>query len=102
VEGKEQVIDVRLMQVLPTEEWNEDKIKEEQAEDPDLSIIIKFQEEGRRPIWSKIADASPVVKAYWTQWGSFDGQSKKSLIVVPKVRIEKFWRSTLEEPVVAI
>jgi hypothetical protein len=101
VEDKENIIDVRLMQVLPDEEWTKDKIRKEQREDPDLSIIIKFLEEEQRPEWSEIADKSPTVKAYWTQWDSLiiedgclkrtwespDGKSKQHLMVVPKIRI---------------
>ena len=94
------------MQVLPTEEWTKEEIKKDQISDPDLAIILQFKEQGQRPTWNEIADKTPTVKAYWTQWDSLtieegclkriwessDGKTKHSLIVVPKV--EGIWELT--------
>uniref|UniRef100_W8B595 RNA-directed DNA polymerase n=1 Tax=Ceratitis capitata TaxID=7213 RepID=W8B595_CERCA len=100
-EGKEDIIDVRLMKVTQAEEWEASNLRKCQQEDPDLELVMHGLEVNRRPSKEQMAAESPIAKAYWAQWNSLelisgclhrvweneDGQCSRKLIVVPKLRI---------------
>ncbi|KAJ8971025.1 hypothetical protein NQ317_001901 [Molorchus minor] len=52
--------------------WQIEKIKIDQENDPELKHIMTWKKEGRRPTWAEIARYSPVLKSYWAQWNSLD------------------------------
>ncbi|KAJ8980830.1 hypothetical protein NQ317_018410 [Molorchus minor] len=69
VEAKEAA--VRRTTVLD-DNWQIEKIKIDQENDPELKHIMTWKKEGRRPTWAEIARYSPVLKSYWAQWNSLD------------------------------
>ncbi|CAD6998461.1 unnamed protein product [Ceratitis capitata] len=99
-EGKEDIIDVRLMKVTQAEDWEASNLRKCQQEDPDLELIMHGLEVNRRPSKEQMAAESPITKAYWAQWKSLElifgclhrvweneNECSRKLIVVPKLRI---------------
>ncbi|CAD7003420.1 unnamed protein product [Ceratitis capitata] len=68
-EGKEDIIDVRLMKITQAEKWEASNLRKCQQEDPDLELLMHGLEVNIRP--SKAAE-SPIAKAYWAQWNSLE------------------------------
>ncbi|XP_049307227.1 uncharacterized protein LOC125777122 [Bactrocera dorsalis] len=102
-EGKEGIIDVRLLNIEPEDDWTPHRIRINQLEDPDLAKLIIAKENGVRPPKEQISNESPTAKAYWAQWNSInlvngylhrtweseDGKQSRLLIIVPKSMIPK-------------
>ncbi|XP_049316417.1 myosin-13-like [Bactrocera dorsalis] len=102
-EGKEGIIDVRLLNIEPEDDWTPHRIRINQLEDPDLAKLIIAKENGVRPPKEQISSESPTAKAYWAQWNSInlvngylhrtweseDGKQSRLLIIVPKSMIPK-------------
>ncbi|XP_049307262.1 uncharacterized protein LOC125777124 [Bactrocera dorsalis] len=102
-EGKEGIIDVRLLNIEPEDDWTPHRIRINQLEDPDLVKLIIAKENGVRPPKEQISNESPMAKAYWAQWNSInlvngylhrtweseDGKQSRLLIIVPKSMIPK-------------
>ncbi|XP_049314463.1 uncharacterized protein LOC125778892 [Bactrocera dorsalis] len=102
-EGKEGIIDVRLLNIEPEDDWTPHRIRINQLEDPDLAKLVMAKENGVRPPKEQISSESPTAKAYWAQWNSInlvngylhrtweseDGKHSRLLIIVPKSMIPK-------------
>ena len=84
-----------------TSDWDPEKLRKCQQEDPDLKSVIHGLEMNKRSTREEIAAESPVAKAYWAQWNSLKlvsgclhrvweseiWQSSRALMIIPKVRI---------------
>ena len=84
-----------------TSDWDPEELWKCQQEDPELKSVIHGLEMDKHPTTEEIAAESSVVKAYQAQWNilklvsgclhrvweSEDGQSSRTLMIVPKVRI---------------
>ena len=53
---------------LDDENNDESGLQYEQRDDADISMIIRWLEEGQRPPWSQVSPESREVKCLWTQW----------------------------------
>ncbi|KAJ8980647.1 hypothetical protein NQ317_011843 [Molorchus minor] len=94
-------MDQRKITTVLDDNWQIEKIKIDQENDPELKHIMTWKKEGRRPTWAEIARYSPVLKSYWAQWNSLDlndgclkrvlengeGKEDRRQIVVPKTRV---------------
>ncbi|KAJ8983830.1 hypothetical protein NQ317_008956 [Molorchus minor] len=65
-------MDQRKITTVLDDNWQIEKIKIDQENDPELKHIMTWKKEGRRPTWAEIARYSPVLKSYWAQWNSLD------------------------------
>ncbi|KAJ8979624.1 hypothetical protein NQ317_015191 [Molorchus minor] len=65
-------MDQRKITTVQDDNWQIEKIKIDQENDPELKHIMTWKKEGRRPTWAEIARYSPVLKSYWAQWNSLD------------------------------
>ncbi|KAJ8974408.1 hypothetical protein NQ317_014902 [Molorchus minor] len=63
-------MDQRKITTVLDDNWQIEKIKIDQENDPELKHIMTWKKEGRRPTWAEIARYSPVLKSYWAQWNS--------------------------------
>jgi hypothetical protein len=55
---------------VTNDDWQPEELGRDQEGDPDLSLIITWKKEGRRPSWQEVARYSPTLKALWSQWDS--------------------------------
>ncbi|KAJ8974284.1 hypothetical protein NQ317_013173 [Molorchus minor] len=62
----------KMLTTVLDDNWQIEKIKIDQENDPELKHIMTWKKEGRRPTWAEIARYSPVLKSYWAQWNSLD------------------------------
>ncbi|KAJ8983121.1 hypothetical protein NQ317_001865 [Molorchus minor] len=99
-------MDQRKITTVLDDNWQIEKIKIDQENDPELKHIMTWKKEGRRPTWAEIARYSPVLKSYWAQWNSLDlndgclkrvlengeGKEDRRQIVVPKTRVPEVLR----------
>ncbi len=81
--------------------WQDDEIRADQLEDPDLGLLMQWKEKDRRPSWGEIASLPPSVKLYWAQWQSIvvengllkrileseDGTQQKQQLLIPRKRV---------------
>ncbi|KAJ8974844.1 hypothetical protein NQ317_016636 [Molorchus minor] len=65
-------MDQRKITTVLDDNWQIEKMKIDQENDPELKHIMTWKKEGRRPTWAEIARYSPVLKSYWAQWNSLD------------------------------
>ncbi|KYQ46393.1 hypothetical protein ALC60_14612 [Trachymyrmex zeteki] len=77
--------------------------RQEQLEDPGISIILQGKEAGIRPSWQEVASKETSAKVYWSYWDSLevkDGalykvwkapnlKSSVAQLVVPKKRVQE-------------
>jgi len=103
LEGQSKMECVNRCVSLPCEKWSKDNLRKEQLDDPTLTKIMSALEKGVRPEWDEVSGESPMVKAYWAQWSSFEvndgilyrnwesvnGLERTKLIVVPHSRQEE-------------
>jgi len=49
--------------------------RQEQLQDPEISVFLLGKEVGVRPVWQEIASKGTAAKVYWSYWDSLESQS---------------------------
>ena len=59
----------RVVQTITSSSrWTCEEMKEAQRNDPDLSIILKGNENGQKPVPTEISPLSKTAKVYYMEW----------------------------------
>lgn len=94
---------VYTIEAIASDEWSDERLREDQLKDADLAPIICWLEGGSRPEWHQVAEKGSIVKSYWAQWDSLqmsggvlkrlwesvNGTSNHLQIVLPKTRVKE-------------
>ncbi|KAK9874212.1 hypothetical protein WA026_002568 [Henosepilachna vigintioctopunctata] len=103
VEKKEGIVNLRRTTIELRQGWSTEELIEAQEADPDVKLLREWKRDNRRPTWKDISTMGSITKALWAQWDSLviengllkrkwestDGREVKTLLVVPRDKVEE-------------